>query len=134
MEISSSGSQASRDCDVRLIGAVEILEAVDRRVGEALRVEAVQDIVGSLLLALSRMRLEGTTSDHSPADSSAELAELIRSCLIMAGLQAHEIEAAISAAAVIEGTVHLPTAAASQPRSDALASNVIPIGRPRRSR
>ncbi|MBL8701444.1 MAG: hypothetical protein JNK67_23905 [Alphaproteobacteria bacterium] len=129
MEVTSLEPRFPREADLRLLRAVELLEAIDRRVADVLRVEAVQDIVGTLLLVLARLRTDGTRAPNSAMSSAAEIEDLIRACVVMAGVPDGEVEFAVSAAAIIEGSVRLPRSAASERQASDSASNVVFIGR-----
>jgi hypothetical protein len=94
----------------RLARAVEHLDMIDQRVAERCSPPVLQDVVGNLLLIVARLAQSDGAGDGPQADLLRECRGLALESLAIAGLPAAAIDAAASAAALVDGIAGVASA------------------------
>lgn len=101
MPHSNDERMADGDRANALTGAVACLDEMDARLAERCSPTVLQDVVGNLLLILSRMQDADRADDSST--TLADCRALAIESLILAGVPQNRIEAAIAAVSLVEG-------------------------------
>ena len=98
-----SKSEMQVESDRALIGAVAVLDEMDARIAERCSPTVLQDIVGNLLLILSRIADADRAGDIMAMRAVADCRTLATESLTLAGVPEHRIDEAIAAISLVEG-------------------------------
>lgn len=103
MAHSNIESTAEGDRANALTGAVACLDELDARIAERCSPTVLQDVVGNLLLILSRIDDADRAGDNMAMRAVADCRLLATESLTLAGVPEHRIEEAVAAIALVDG-------------------------------